>query len=287
MPEVLADDDLSPLAAEYVLGTLDADERTRASVLFDVDPKFRDMVRLWERRLGELHLMVEPVVPNGKIWQRIKGKLGDVAVAPPSPDRPSPDRPSFEKPLEVETKVRPPEPKPEFKPEFKLESEFKPKPEEPVADEAKVSDPKVVSPAPERMARGGEAPLQLPPTPTLPPPRLESFPNLDEVEVLVPPPPPPSPPKLTTALVPEPSRSVVRRDEDVPVHPRPARGLRAFAVLMTVVAFALAGLIAAWRFIPDRLPHPLRPTVVLHMPDDDVGSTPRGREGPPPPPFDE
>jgi anti-sigma-K factor RskA len=80
MSEKLTDDDLSPLAAEYVLGTLEADERTRASVLLDVDPKFRDTVRVWERRLGELHLMVEPVVPEPRIWDRIRRKLGHAAA---------------------------------------------------------------------------------------------------------------------------------------------------------------------------------------------------------------
>src|SRR5882757_7873430 len=87
MPDILSDDDLSPLAAEYVLGTLDSDERTRANVLLDVDHQFRGMVRIWERRLGELHLMVEPVEPDAKIYERIKGKLKNVAapavVAPP------------------------------------------------------------------------------------------------------------------------------------------------------------------------------------------------------------
>ena len=82
MPDIVSDDDLSPLAAEYVLGTLDADERTRANVLLDVDHQFRGMVRIWERRLGELHLMVESVDPDPKTWERIRGKLKDVAPSP-------------------------------------------------------------------------------------------------------------------------------------------------------------------------------------------------------------
>ena len=48
-------------AAEFVLGTLDADERRAANQLLASDEGFTDRVRLWERRLGELHLMVEPV----------------------------------------------------------------------------------------------------------------------------------------------------------------------------------------------------------------------------------
>src|SRR5882757_9214292 len=88
MPDILSDDDLSPLAAEYVLGTLDSDERTRANVLLDVDHQFRGMVRVWERRLGELHLMVEPVDPDAKIWERIRGKLKDVTLNPVAPPPP-------------------------------------------------------------------------------------------------------------------------------------------------------------------------------------------------------
>ena len=71
------------LAAEYVLGTLDFDERTQAQALLVIDPEFIAKVRLWERWLGELHLMVEPVEPEGKVWDRIKAK---VPAAPPKPE---------------------------------------------------------------------------------------------------------------------------------------------------------------------------------------------------------
>jgi hypothetical protein len=77
------EDDFSALAAEYVIGTLDPDERERANALLDVDEGFRALVRAWERRLGELHLMVEPVEPDGRIWDRISGRLGLRAPAPP------------------------------------------------------------------------------------------------------------------------------------------------------------------------------------------------------------
>ena len=70
------------LAAEYVLGTLDFDERTQAQALLVIDPEFVAKVRLWERWLGELHLMVEPVEPEGKVWDRIKAK---VPAPPPKP----------------------------------------------------------------------------------------------------------------------------------------------------------------------------------------------------------
>jgi hypothetical protein len=83
MPGILNEDDLSALAAEYVIGTLDPDERARANALLDLDEGFRALVRAWERRLGELHLMVEPVEPDGQIWDRIRDRLGVRAPAPP------------------------------------------------------------------------------------------------------------------------------------------------------------------------------------------------------------
>src|SRR5712691_10945401 len=83
MSGILNEDDLSALAAEYVIGTLDPDERARANALLDIDEGFRALVRAWERRLGELHLMVEPVEPDGQIWDRIRDRLGVRAPAPP------------------------------------------------------------------------------------------------------------------------------------------------------------------------------------------------------------
>src|SRR5262249_19868334 len=88
MSDGLNDEDVDSLAAEYVLGTLDADERTRANVLLDVDHAFRAKVRAWEGRLGELHLMVEPVEPDLQILQRITARLGPAepvsSVEPPA-----------------------------------------------------------------------------------------------------------------------------------------------------------------------------------------------------------
>src|SRR3954453_15851800 len=84
MSGIMNEDDLSAFAAEYVIGTLDPDERARANAVLDVDEGFRALVRAWERRLGELHLMVEPVEPDGQIWDRIRDRVG-VRTAAPSP----------------------------------------------------------------------------------------------------------------------------------------------------------------------------------------------------------
>lgn len=83
MSGIVNETDLSALAAEYVIGTLDPDERARANAQLEIDEGFRALVRGWERRLGELHLMVEPVEPDGRIWDRIRGRLGVRTPVPP------------------------------------------------------------------------------------------------------------------------------------------------------------------------------------------------------------
>ena len=57
------DEDQDALAAEYVLGTLSVEERGRAEALLLIDTAFVELVRQWERRLGELNVMVESVEP--------------------------------------------------------------------------------------------------------------------------------------------------------------------------------------------------------------------------------
>jgi len=83
--EVVAIDedvDVGALAAEFVLGTLDSEERAHANALLEGDPHFRGMIGIWERQLAELHLMVEPVDPPPPIWESIKGKLKGVEQGP-------------------------------------------------------------------------------------------------------------------------------------------------------------------------------------------------------------
>lgn len=73
------DDDLDALAAEYVLGTLPSDERAHAEALIVIDPGFVEIVRQWERRLGELNVMVEAVEPPADLWGKIKTEIAAVA----------------------------------------------------------------------------------------------------------------------------------------------------------------------------------------------------------------
>src|SRR5580704_2207960 len=79
------DDAQDALAAEYVLGTLSADEREHAEALLTLDPGFAASVRMWERRLGELNVMVEAVEPPPELWDKIKAELGTVEPANEAP----------------------------------------------------------------------------------------------------------------------------------------------------------------------------------------------------------
>jgi len=93
------DEDQELLAAEYVLGTLDADERAQAQALIGINPDFAAVVRYWERRLGELHLMVETVEPSDAVWERIKSSIAvpETAFATTAPAADA-ARPSAEPP---------------------------------------------------------------------------------------------------------------------------------------------------------------------------------------------
>src|SRR5882724_10107147 len=64
------------LAAEYALGTLDADERAQAETMMSVDKDFTAMVEAWERRLGALNQMVESVEPLPEVWDRSRTAAG-------------------------------------------------------------------------------------------------------------------------------------------------------------------------------------------------------------------
>jgi hypothetical protein len=220
-------DDTDALAAEYVLGTLDSEERSQAQALLGADEGFVAKVKVWERRLGELHLMVEPVEPDGKIWERIKVKIPDLQPAPgvnlsePSTQEMVPaaapgatgDAATFWS-LDEVTPGAP--------------------------DAAGISPPGGTS------AETPVKPIEVGPTLVVP--------ALDQA------------PTLSTALLP-PVRNpllIEAREETAAIARRLGRW-RAFAILMTVVVAAIAALLAAWRFVPDRLPALLRPAALIGL----------------------
>jgi anti-sigma-K factor RskA len=88
------------LAAEYVLGTLGADERKDTQDRIASDSAFAALVRLWERRLGELHVLTADMEPPAALWDTIKEKLSGIApsetvrLPDPTPPQPSPPPPA-------------------------------------------------------------------------------------------------------------------------------------------------------------------------------------------------
>jgi anti-sigma-K factor RskA len=64
------------LAAEYALGTLDADERAQAEAMISVDKDFAAMVEAWSTKLGALNQMVGSVEPSPEVWDKIKAAAG-------------------------------------------------------------------------------------------------------------------------------------------------------------------------------------------------------------------
>ena len=64
------------LAAEYALGTLDADERAQVETMMSIDTDFIAVVHAWEYRLGVLNQMVGSVEPRPEVWERIRAAIG-------------------------------------------------------------------------------------------------------------------------------------------------------------------------------------------------------------------
>ncbi len=84
------------LAAEYALGTLDADERAQAETMMSVDKDFTAMVEAWSNRLGVLNQMVGSVEPSPEVWEKIKVAAGLSGAQMPLvlPEAPPPIEPA-------------------------------------------------------------------------------------------------------------------------------------------------------------------------------------------------
>jgi hypothetical protein len=275
MSNFLIDDDTNLLAAEFVLGTLDSEERANAQSLLRIDHRFIAMVKIWERRLSELHLMVEPVEPGAEVLVRIKAKLAELPPGEGPAGAPGEDTAPA---LESEA-VRP---------------DLAPEPPSPIESPAQAASPSPVEPKPSAAdpasAAATEAPAagaeKLPPAPDLPAPAPDAEQiggkGESDIDVRLPetvmrsergaepraeeapstPPPPPSappprlpakPPDLRPEKQPEPAIKVVRSRSR----------WRAFSLLLLVLVAALAGLVGAWRFAPDRVPPALQPGPVM------------------------
>jgi anti-sigma-K factor RskA len=296
------------LAAEYVLGTLDLEERTRARTLLGADHAFAANVELWERRFGELHLMVEPVEPEAKIWGRIKAKMSEARqntqfpepdIAPAAPAATAAEAPSLDaieaaisqatttltseaaaasatEATPVPTSEGTPVPTSEGMPVPISEgmqtsaSEATPTP----ASEATPTRASEATPAPASEATPTPASEATPaptvdatpaPTAAVEPASSAPPPAADAVE---------APSEARTPAV-EPATAVLV------VHRRMQRW-RAFAILMTLVVAAVAALLAAWRFLPDRVPPMLQPVELMRQMGVALPAAPAPRRPAPP-----
>jgi len=87
------------LAAEYALGTLDADERAQVETMMAVDTEFSAIVHAWEYRFGVLNQMVGSVEPRPIVWENIKSEIGhsteqQAPLLPEAPQPPPPEPPA-------------------------------------------------------------------------------------------------------------------------------------------------------------------------------------------------
>jgi anti-sigma-K factor RskA len=306
------------LAAEYVLGTLDLEERTRVRTLLDADQAFAANVELWERRFGELHLMVEPVEPEAKIWARIKAKMSEVRqkaefpepdMAPPAPAATAAEPPSLDAieaaisqatttlTSEAAAAATEATPVPTSEGAPVPPSEGMPVPPSegmPVsASEATPTPASEATPAPASEATPTPA-SEATPALTLEATSVSiSHTTLAPTADATPAPTSAVEPESSTPVVPPPAADAVEAPSEarapavepataVLVVHRRMRRWRAFAILMTLVVAAVAALLAAWRFLPDRVPPMLQPVELMRQMGVALPAAPAPRRPAPP-----
>jgi anti-sigma-K factor RskA len=74
--------DIDMLAAEYVLGTLPADERAAVALRSRHDQPLAAAIEAWERRLAPLSQTIEPREVPAHVWIKIVERLDKLADAP-------------------------------------------------------------------------------------------------------------------------------------------------------------------------------------------------------------
>ena len=269
MSNFLIDEETDLLAAEFVLGTLDTEERTRAHSTLKTDPAFIAMVRIWERRFGELHLMVEPVDPDPKLWQRIKSSVASMGSA--GAGEQSPDLPGHS--AVVSEAVKPAEGAAATPPQGAAaegETPAETSPDEQAASPAESAPPATLPPAPD---------LVLPAAQATPGPDVSALEAIIRSELASPTPPKAAVKAAEVVADRQPARQRQAATEVVRSRDR----WRVFGMLMVLVAAGFAALVAAWRFMPDRVPARLRPAeLMLSIGIDTTPPPVPARKGPPP-----
>src|SRR4030088_2410083 len=91
------------LAAEYALGTLDADERAQVETMMSVDKDFAAIFDAWDDKLSVLNQMVGSVEPRAEVWDKIKEAVGHSEPQAPLalPQAPPVVVPEVKEPAEV------------------------------------------------------------------------------------------------------------------------------------------------------------------------------------------
>jgi anti-sigma factor ChrR (cupin superfamily) len=76
------DEETDLLAADYVLGTLDAEQRRRVARALGEDERLRLAVEAWERRLSDLETGVLPITPPSGLRARVLAAIDQRAETP-------------------------------------------------------------------------------------------------------------------------------------------------------------------------------------------------------------
>lgn len=226
------------LAAEYALGTLDADERALVETMMIVDRGFQDVVAAWEHKLAPLHEMVGAFEPPAHVWDNIKAAAGLTGRQMPMSDMPAyVELPAEEEPPSAYVPERPAH-IPEGPPSYRHLA----------PSEADVARARAELEAAARASR----------------------PAQPEPEIVVTPVPPPE------AVAPPPPRIEPERSNVVEMQSR-RRGAPVFGFLMMAVAASLAAVVALQAYRPELLPEQLRVkpkivTVEVKTPAPPIGS---------------
>ena len=275
MSNFLIDEETDLLAAEFVLGTLDTEERTRAHSTLKTDPAFIAMVRIWERRFGELHLMVEPVDPDPKLWQRIKSSVASMGSAGAGAPAASPNLPGH--PAVVSEAPKPAEGVAATPPQGAAaegETPAETSPDEQPASSAESAPPATLPPAPD---------LVLPAAQATPGPDVSALEAIIRSELASPTPPKAAAKAAEKAAEVVADRQPARQRQAATEVVRSRDRWRVFGMLMVLVAAGFAALVAAWRFMPDRVPARLRPAeLMLSIGIDTTPPPVPASKGPPP-----
>jgi hypothetical protein len=207
--------------------------------------------------------MVEPVEPDPAIWDRIKAKLSEVqqemqraepVIGEPAPAQAAPGEPGPAEPVSDDPSARldaaiaalseaasPPVAEAPSQPATEAPSQ--PATEVPSQPVTEAPPSEVVAAEPIAAAPAAEtAPSEVAPAEPVAEPSSFS-------------PAPFVPPVIPVPVVGGEERRSRRR----------VNGWRALAVLMTLLVLAMAVLVAAWRFAPERVPPPLQPIALLRL----------------------